>query len=366
MSATPPTGYVVLRIEPSPFGLVSTPSGFQRLSELGRVDPQVDLHGQRQNPISCVRLVRASRWPSPRCSISGSCSSRPGTHLVGRWPRLPATICGSPSSRPACSRASRWPSPRCSISGSCSSRPGTHLVGRWPRLPATICGSPSSRPACSRASRWPSPRCSISGSCSSRPGTHLVGRWPRLPATIVRGVLHHGRHAPGQAGGHRLDARSAQQYGEWVLQPPGGKAALETESNRALTLQDHKEQAAAYIKLAEMLEKRGAEPAEREAIEAQRLKATRRLAAETFRQLPPAEALKSHPELAGAYAAVAAMGAKAKEDGLSADQRQVVMARTRYNVAAAIEQGKTPQVQVREVSQAKQQDRPSTDKELER
>lgn len=159
------------------------------------------------------------------------------------------------------------------------------------------------------------------------------------------------------------------QNGEWALQPPGGKAALEAERNRSLTLQDHKEQAAAYTKLAEMLEKRGAEPAEREAIEAQRLKATRRLAAETFRQVPPSEAIKSHPELAGAYAAVAAMAAKVKEDGLSPDQRQVVMARTRHNVAAAVEQGKTPQVQVREAHQAKHQDQPkppSADKELDR
>jgi predicted ABC-type ATPase len=136
--------------------------------------------------------------------------------------------------------------------------------------------------------------------------------------------------------------------GEWVQQPPGGRAALEAERNRPLTLQDHKEQADAYGKLSQALEARGASPAEREGIEAQRLKVERRLAAETFRQLPAAEALKTHPELAGAYAAVAAMSAKAKEDGLTPDQRQVVMARTRYNVASAIEAGQPPKIQMRE------------------
>lgn len=156
------------------------------------------------------------------------------------------------------------------------------------------------------------------------------------------------------------------QNGEWK-KPPQARAALESERNRPLTLQEHKEQVAAYTKLAEMLEKRGAQPAEREAIEAQRLKATHKLAAETFRQVPPTEALKSHPELAGAYAAVAAVTAKAKEDGLTADQRQIVNAQSRHNVAAAVEQGKTPQVQVRETVQVKQeQTKPPTEKETTR
>lgn len=143
--------------------------------------------------------------------------------------------------------------------------------------------------------------------------------------------------------------------GEWVDQPPGGKAALVRERERPLTLQDHREHAAAYDDLAEKLAKRNAEPADREKIEQQRVAAARKLAAETFRQLPKAEALKTHPELAGAYGAVAAVVAKVKEEGLSADQRQVVLARTRHNVAASIEQGKIPQMQVRETQQQKAQ-----------
>lgn len=130
--------------------------------------------------------------------------------------------------------------------------------------------------------------------------------------------------------------------GEWDRQPTG-KVELDKERTRAMTLQDQREQVAAYAKLAEMLEKREAEPAERETIATQHLKATRKLAADTFRQLPPAEALKTHPELAGAYAAITATRVTSRDNGLSPEQRHVVMARTRHHIAAAIEGGTTPQ-----------------------
>nr|WP_172694684.1 zeta toxin family protein [Pseudomonas alcaligenes] len=129
--------------------------------------------------------------------------------------------------------------------------------------------------------------------------------------------------------------------GEWDRQPEG-KAVLEKERN-SMTLELHKEQVAAYAELVDMLEKRGAEPAERETIEARHLKATRKLAAESFRQLPQAEALKAHPELADAYASIASTRVTARDHGLSPEQRHVVMARTRLNIAAAIERGTTPQ-----------------------
>lgn len=146
--------------------------------------------------------------------------------------------------------------------------------------------------------------------------------------------------------------------GEWVQQPPGAKNALERERNRALTLQDHTEHATAYTQLAEMLEKRMAEPAEREEIESQRLKATRRVTAETFRQVAPEIAIKSHPELAGAYAAVASIAERAKADGLNAEQRKAVTERAKFNVASAIEQGRTPQQPTQEATaQAKAADR---------
>lgn len=134
--------------------------------------------------------------------------------------------------------------------------------------------------------------------------------------------------------------------GEWELQPPGAKAALERERNRPLTLQDHKEHAAAYNELVEMLEARNAELADREDIEAHRLTANRRVMAETFRQLPAEEALKSYPELEGVYQAVAAVTERARADGLNAEQRRTIAERAKFNAASAIEQGRTPPAQV--------------------
>jgi UDP-N-acetylglucosamine kinase len=132
--------------------------------------------------------------------------------------------------------------------------------------------------------------------------------------------------------------------GEWVSQPPGAKQALERERDRPLTLEDHKEHAQAYTELVAMMDKRKALPAEREDIEGQRLKADRRLAAATFRQVPAEEALKTHPELAGAYAAVAAVVERTLQDGLTAQQRRAVEERARFNTASAIEQGRAPQL----------------------
>ncbi len=69
--------------------------------------------------------------------------------------------------------------------------------------------------------------------------------------------------------------------GEWA-KPPGAKPALEAERERPLTLDDLKEKTDAYTTICERQEKRGAEPAEREAMEAERAKASEQL--ETARQ----------------------------------------------------------------------------------
>lgn len=145
--------------------------------------------------------------------------------------------------------------------------------------------------------------------------------------------------------------------GEWEIQPPGAKQALERERNRPLTLQDHVEHSQAYAELSSMMQKRNAQPAEREEVEALRLKADRRLAAEMFRQLPKEQALRTHPHLAGAYAAVEAVMEKARQDGLSPQQRRTVEERAKFNAASSIEQGKVPQ--------SKEQTKPA-DHDLER
>lgn len=74
--------------------------------------------------------------------------------------------------------------------------------------------------------------------------------------------------------------------------------------------------------------------------------------AETFRKDSPADAVKKHPDLAGAYAAEAAMEKQAQADALTPTQKAVVMARVRQNMANSIERGDIPEVKVKEMSEA--------------
>jgi hypothetical protein len=70
--------------------------------------------------------------------------------------------------------------------------------------------------------------------------------------------------------------------------------------------------------------------------------------AQAFASMPVADAITDHPELAGTYAVMASMKKKAAADGLSAQQRAVVMARVEANLVNSIERGKLPEVKVRE------------------
>ncbi len=70
--------------------------------------------------------------------------------------------------------------------------------------------------------------------------------------------------------------------------------------------------------------------------------------ADVFRNQPPEEAVKAHPELAGAYATVAALDKKAQVDGLDEKQRAIVSAIVREFVASNIERGHIPNTKLRE------------------
>lgn len=76
------------------------------------------------------------------------------------------------------------------------------------------------------------------------------------------------------------------------------------------------------------------------------------------------EALNQHPELAHAYAVETAIDKKAEADGLTKQQRAIVGARVRANIAATVEQGKMPEVKVKE--EIRQEREATTDKELSR
>ena len=67
--------------------------------------------------------------------------------------------------------------------------------------------------------------------------------------------------------------------------------------------------------------------------------------AETFkRELVPEAGTRVHPELAGSYAAAAAIERKAEADGLTPQARAIVAARVRQNIVNSIERGELPSV----------------------
>jgi hypothetical protein len=88
-------------------------------------------------------------------------------------------------------------------------------------------------------------------------------------------------------------------------------------------------------------------PAQQETKEAKRNSRNVQMA-ESFAKEPPAEAVKKYPELAGAYATVAALDKKAEADGLDERQRTIVSARVRELVTNSIERGEIPNTKIRE------------------
>lgn len=70
--------------------------------------------------------------------------------------------------------------------------------------------------------------------------------------------------------------------------------------------------------------------------------------AQTFATVPAADAAQQHPELAPAYATVAAIEKQAEADGMTPQQRAIVMARVKQNVINSIERGEIPEVKVKE------------------
>ena len=80
--------------------------------------------------------------------------------------------------------------------------------------------------------------------------------------------------------------------------------------------------------------------------------------AQAYIQRAPADAVKEHPELAGAYAAAAAIERRVEADGLTPEQVAVVRARVRDNLVNSIERGHTPQMRVREDVEVRREPQP--------
>ncbi|KWF77590.1 hypothetical protein WL93_26625 [Burkholderia diffusa] len=86
--------------------------------------------------------------------------------------------------------------------------------------------------------------------------------------------------------------------------------------------------------------------------------------ADTFKKESAEAGTQKHPELAGAYAAVAAMDKKAEADGLTPEQRAVVSARVRQNVGNSIERGEFPEVKRRKEVEVQVQTEVKEEREL--
>ena len=73
--------------------------------------------------------------------------------------------------------------------------------------------------------------------------------------------------------------------------------------------------------------------------------------ADSFASEAKEVALKKHPELAGAYAAVAAVDKKASADGFNEPQRAVIEARVRENISGSIGNGRVLEVNIKDAPQ---------------
>lgn len=129
----------------------------------------------------------------------------------------------------------------------------------------------------------------------------------------------------------------------------GATEALRKERERPLSRQEWQELSDGYDKLSSMLEapERAATADEKRVIAKLGEVAKNGLAAEIYRSADQAEVIKTHPELAGAYAAEEAIRKKVNADGLSPDQAAVAMTRARQNIASSIEAGRIPSVSIR-------------------
>lgn len=136
--------------------------------------------------------------------------------------------------------------------------------------------------------------------------------------------------------------------GDW-RQPPQARAVLEAERNRPFTLDERRQYAEGFDRLRESLGRpgRNALPAEVQAVDDLRERSHHELRAATFRELPPERAIKTHPELAGAYALLLAIERQARAHGQTSEQRSVIEHHARGRIADALERGESLTVQVR-------------------
>lgn len=147
------------------------------------------------------------------------------------------------------------------------------------------------------------------------------------------------------------------QDGQWV-QPPEAAQALERERNRPMSVREAQGYAQGFDAISAQMKRpdRRASGEELKALEQLQTAAKRGLAAAVFREVTPVEGVKTHPELASAYAAMAAIEKRLEVDGVRPAARSIVMDRARENIARSIEQGANVELKA-EIQQGRKSER---------
>jgi len=147
------------------------------------------------------------------------------------------------------------------------------------------------------------------------------------------------------------------QDGQWV-QPPEAAQALERERNRPMSVREARDYDQGFEAISTQMKRseRQASGEELKALEQLQAAAKRGLAAAVFREVAPVEGAKTHPELAGAYAAMAAIEKRLEADGARPAARSIVLDRARENMAQSIEQGANVALRV-EIPQVRKSER---------
>lgn len=136
--------------------------------------------------------------------------------------------------------------------------------------------------------------------------------------------------------------------GQWV-RPPEAAQALEREHRRPMSVREAQDYAQGFETIAAQMKRpeRQASAAEMKALHALQTAARRGLAAAVFRDVPPVEGAKRHPELAGAYAAMAAIERKLESEELNPAARAIVKQRMRDDIEAKIERGEKITIRIK-------------------
>ena len=141
--------------------------------------------------------------------------------------------------------------------------------------------------------------------------------------------------------GEEVVYANALQDGEWVVHPPQAAQALERERTRPMSVCEARDYAQGFKAISMQMRRSGrwASIEELKVLEQLQAAAKRGLAAAVFREVEAVAGVKTHPELAASYAAMAAIEKKLKADRIGPLAKEIVERRARENLGLSIERG---------------------------